>query len=56
MFFGHYSRPFFDCSAFNFDGISAVFTHEVMVVGISTEAIDRFTIISTQNIDDFVIY
>jgi hypothetical protein len=56
MFFSHNLRPFFNCAAFNFNGISATFAHEVMMVGISTEAIDSFTIITSQYIDDLVVY
>jgi hypothetical protein len=56
MFFSHDSCPFFDCSAFNFNGIAAAFTDEVMMVGISTEAIDSFTIITSQYIDDLVTH
>jgi hypothetical protein len=56
MFFSHNLRPFFNCTAFNFNGISATFAYEVMMVGISTEAIDSFTIITSQYIDDLVVY
>jgi hypothetical protein len=56
MFFSHNLRPFFNCTAFNFNGISATFAYEVMMVGISTEAIDSFTIITSQHIDDLVVY
>jgi hypothetical protein len=47
MFFSHNLRPLFNCPALNFNGITATFTYEVMMVGISTEAIDSFTIITT---------
>ena len=33
MFLGHHLRPLFNCTAFNFNGISTTFTNEVMVVG-----------------------
>jgi hypothetical protein len=56
MFFSHNLRPFFDCSALNFNGVSATLAYEVMMVGISTEAIDSFTIITSQYIDDLVVY
>jgi hypothetical protein len=56
MFFGHHLRPFFDCATFNFDGISTVLAYEVMMVGISTEAIDSLTIITSQYIDNLVVY
>jgi hypothetical protein len=56
MFFSHNLRPFFDCSALNFNSIAAAFTDEVMMVGISTEAIDSFTIITSQYIDDLVTH
>jgi hypothetical protein len=56
MFFSHNFRPFFNCSALNFNGISTAFTDEVMMVGISTEAIDSFTIITSQYIDDLVTH
>jgi hypothetical protein len=56
MFFGHNPGPLFNCSALNFNGFPAAFTYEVMMVGISTEAIDSFTIITSQYIDDLVIY
>jgi hypothetical protein len=56
MFFGHNPGPFFNSPAFNFNRISTAFTDEVMMVGISTEAIDSFTIITTQYINDLVIY
>jgi hypothetical protein len=48
MLFSHNFRPLFNCSALNFNGISTAFTDEVMVVGISTEAIDSFTIITPE--------
>jgi hypothetical protein len=56
MFFSHHFRPFFNCSTFNFNGISTAFTYEVMMVGISTEAIDSFTIIAPEYIDNLVVY
>jgi hypothetical protein len=56
MFFGHNPGPLFDCSTFNFNGFTTTFTDEVMMVGISTEAIDSFTIITSQYIDDLVIH
>jgi hypothetical protein len=46
MFFGHNSGPLFNNSAFNFNGLSAAFTYEVMMMGITAEAIDSFTIIA----------
>jgi hypothetical protein len=54
MFFSHNFGPLFNCAAFNFNGITARFTDEVMMVGISTEAIDSFTIIATEYIDNLV--
>jgi hypothetical protein len=56
MIFCHDPGPLFDCSAFNFNGFTTTFTDEVMMVGISTEAIDSFTIITSQYIDDLVIH
>jgi hypothetical protein len=56
MFFSHDLCPFFNGSTFNFNGIAAAFTDEVMVVGISTETIDSFTIITSQYIDDLVTH
>jgi hypothetical protein len=56
MFFSHNFGPFFNCSALNFNSIAAAFTDEVMMVGISTEAIDSFTIITSQYIDDLVTH
>jgi hypothetical protein len=56
MFFSHDFGPFFNCPALNFNGISTTFTDEVMMVGISTEAIDSFTIITSQYIDDLVTH
>jgi hypothetical protein len=56
MFFSHHFRPFFNCPALNFNGISTTFTDEVMMVGISTEAIDSFTIIAPEYIDNLVAY
>jgi hypothetical protein len=56
MFFSHHFGPFFNSSALNFNGISTAFTDEVMMVGISTEAIDSFTIITSQYIDDLVTH
>jgi hypothetical protein len=56
MFFGHNPGPLFNCSALNFNGISTAFTYEVMMVGISTEAIDSFTIITSQYIDNLVVH
>jgi hypothetical protein len=55
MFFSHHFGPLFDCSALNFNGIPTTFTYEVMMVGISTEAIDSFTIITPEYIDNLVI-
>jgi hypothetical protein len=46
VLFGHNSGPFFNCSALNFNCFTAAFTYEVMMVGITTEAIDRFAIIA----------
>jgi hypothetical protein len=48
MFFSHNFRPFFNSTAFNFNGISTSFTDEVMMVGISAQAIDSFTIIASK--------
>jgi hypothetical protein len=48
MFFSHNFGPFFNSTAFNFNGISTAFTDEVMMMGISTEAIDSFTIIASK--------
>jgi hypothetical protein len=56
MFFSHNLRPFFNCSALNLNGISTTFTDEVMMMSISTEAIDSFTIITSQYIDDLVTH
>jgi hypothetical protein len=56
MFFGHNPGPLLNCSALNFNGLSTAFTYEVMMVGISTEAIDSFTIITSQYIDNLVIH
>jgi hypothetical protein len=56
MFFSHYFRPFFNCSALNFNGISTAFSYEVMMVGISAQAIDSFTIIAPEYIDNLVVY
>jgi hypothetical protein len=56
MFFSHNFGPFFNCSALNFNGVSTTFTDEVMMVGISTEAVDSFTIITSQYIDDLVTH
>jgi hypothetical protein len=56
MLFSHNFRPLFDCSTFNFNGFATAFADEVMMVGISTEAIDSFTIITSQYIDDLVVY
>jgi hypothetical protein len=48
MFFSHHLGPLFNCSTLNFNGISTAFTYEVMMVGISAQAIDSFTIISPE--------
>jgi hypothetical protein len=56
MFFSHNFRPLFNCSTLNLDGISTTFAYEVMMVGISTEAVDSFTIITSQYIDNLVIH
>jgi hypothetical protein len=56
MFFSHNLGPLFDSATFDFNGIATTFTDEVMMVGISTEAIDSFTIITSQYIDDLVIH
>jgi hypothetical protein len=56
VFFSHYFGPLFDSPAFNFNGIATTLADEVMMVGISTEAIDSFTIITSQYIDDLVIH
>jgi hypothetical protein len=56
MFFSHNLGPFFNSPTLDFNGISTTFTDEVMMVGISTEAIDSFTIITSQYIDDSVIH
>jgi hypothetical protein len=56
MFFCHNPGPLFDCSTFNFNGFATTFTDEVMMVGISTEAIDSFTIITSQYIDNLVAH
>jgi hypothetical protein len=56
MFFSHNPGPLFNSSTLNFNGLAAAFTYEVMMVGISTEAIDSFTIITSQYIDNLVVY
>jgi hypothetical protein len=56
MFFGHNSGPLFNSSALNFNGLSAAFTYEVMMVGITAEAIDSLAIIAPQHINNLVIY
>jgi hypothetical protein len=56
MFFSHYFRPFFNCSAFNLDGISTTLAYEVMMMGISAQPIDSFTIIAPEYIDNLVIH
>jgi hypothetical protein len=56
MFFGHNPGPLFNSPSFNFNGFATAFADEVMMVGISTEAIDSFTIITSQYIDDLVVY
>jgi hypothetical protein len=56
MFFSHNFRPFFNGSALNLNGIATAFADEVMMVGISTEAVDSFTIITSQYIDDLVTH
>ena len=54
MFFCHQLRPFFNCATLYLYGISAIFTYEVMMVGISAETIDSLTIITSQDVDDLV--
>jgi hypothetical protein len=56
MFFSHNSGPLFNSSAFNFDGIPTAFAYKVMMVGITTEAIDSLAIIAPQHINYLVIY
>jgi hypothetical protein len=48
MFFSHNFRPLFNCSAFNFNGLTTAFADQVMMVGISAQAIDSFTIIASK--------
>jgi hypothetical protein len=56
MFFGHNSGPLFNCSTLYFNCLAAAFTYEVMMVGITAEAIDSFAIIAPQHINNLVIY
>jgi hypothetical protein len=56
VFFSHYFGPLFNSTTFDFNGIATTLADEVMMVGISTEAIDSFTIITTQYIDNLVIH
>jgi hypothetical protein len=56
MFFSHNFGPFFNSTALNFNSITTAFTDKVMMMGISTEAIDSFTIIASKYIDDFVTH
>jgi hypothetical protein len=56
VFFSHHLRPFFNGTAFNFNGIATALADEMVVVGFTAQPVDRFTIISPQYIDDFVIY
>jgi hypothetical protein len=56
MFFGHNPGPLFNSSTLNFNGLAAAFTYEVMMVGITAEAIDSFAIITAQHINNLVIY
>jgi hypothetical protein len=56
MFFSHNPGPLFNSSALNFNGLSAAFTYEVMMVGITAEAINSFAIIAPQHINNLVIY
>jgi hypothetical protein len=56
MFFGHNPGPLFNSSALNFNSLSTAFAYEMMMVGITAEAIDSFTIITPQYINNFVIY
>jgi hypothetical protein len=56
MFFSHHFGPLFNCSTLNFNGIPTAFTYEVMMVGITAQAIDSFTIIAPEYIDNLVVY
>jgi hypothetical protein len=56
MFVSHYLGPLFDSATFDFNSIATTLADEVMVVGISTEAIDSFTIIASQYIDDLLAH
>jgi hypothetical protein len=35
MFIGHSFCPFFNCSAFNFNGFAAALAHQVVMMGIT---------------------
>jgi hypothetical protein len=47
MFFRHNLRPLLDRTALNFNGISTAFADQMMMVSLSTEAVDRLTIITS---------
>ena len=54
-FFSHYLCPLFNCTAFNFNGVTTALTYQVMMVGIAAQAIDSFSIFSAQEIHNLVI-
>jgi hypothetical protein len=55
MFVSHCLGPLFNCATFNFNSLAATFAHQVVMVGVSAQAIDSFTIFSAQHINNFVI-
>jgi hypothetical protein len=55
MFFGHNPGPLFNNPALNLNSFSTVFAYEMMMVGITAEAIDSLAIITPEYINNLVI-
>jgi hypothetical protein len=53
--FSHSFGPFFNCAAFDFNGIATTLAHKVVMVRITTKAIDSLAIFAAQQVDDLVI-
>jgi hypothetical protein len=55
MFFSDFLRPFFNGATFDFNGLTTTLTDKVMMMALATKAIDSFTIVAAQYIDNLVI-
>jgi hypothetical protein len=55
MFIGHSFGPFFNCATFDFNCVTTTLAYQVVMMRVTAKAIDGFTIISAQKIDNLVI-